>query len=415
MSKIIGRITYFFAGIAIASLQGCGGGGDSSKNFPSATSAWYNHSMAFKAYSTPFGSYSTHNLYAWGYNAFGQLGIDSTSSKDTPHAVLSPSRFAGFSIGSNHSLAFVPFRNTSSVWAWGYNGYGQLGNGKSGSSESSATPVAVAGLPNVTAVAAGGFHSMALANYSSLYTWGRNTNGQLGVNSNADALLPQSMSNPVLTNVKRIAAGSLHSVALKTDGTVWTWGSNNYGQLGDDTEIDKDEPVNISNIPGSALQGKFVKLIAAGGAFSVAVTSDDRIYAWGYNGFGQLGINPVTDPKRKLPVEISITGIGTIKALAAGLDHVLVMNDQGVIWAWGYNGLGQLGTGATENVNFTPFMIGTFDSTVQVDGLSPILAIGHHSLAFKDRKLKAWGYNIFGQLGNSSTSDSSSPVQVSGF
>lgn len=415
MNRTAGRITYLAAGLALALLQGCGGGGDSSTTFPSATSTWYNHTVAFKAYSTPFGTYSTHNLSSWGYNAFGQLGIDSTSNKKTPEAVGAPSRFAGFSVGSNHTLAFVPFRNTSSVWAWGYNGYGQLGSGTSGSTESSKVPRGISGLPNVTAVAAGGFHSMALANYSSLYTWGRNSNGQLGVNSNADAALPQSFNNPVLTNVVRIAAGSLHSIALKTDGTVWTWGNNNYGQIGDGTEIDKDEPVNISSIPGSALQGKFVKLIAAGGAFSVAVTSDDRIYAWGYNGFGQLGTNPKTDPKSKLPVEISITGIGTIKALAAGLDHILVMNSQGRIWAWGYNGYGQLGNGTKADINYSPIEIGTFDSTVQVDGLSPILAIGHHSLAFQGKQLKAWGYNVYGQLGDGTTSDRNSPVGVSGF
>lgn len=122
MSRTAKRITYLVTGLALVSLQGCGGSGDSSKAFPSTASAWYNHSLAFKAYSTPFGSYSTHNLYAWGYNAFGQLGIDSTSSKDTPHAVYSPSRFAGFSVGSNHTLAFVPNQSTNSVYAWGYNG-----------------------------------------------------------------------------------------------------------------------------------------------------------------------------------------------------------------------------------------------------------------------------------------------------
>lgn len=407
MNRTARRVTYLFAGLAIALMQGCGSDGDSSTNFPSSTSTWYSHSVAFKAYSTPFGTYSTHNLSSWGYNAFGQLGIDSTSNKKVPVPLGSSYRFAGFSVGSNHTLAFVPFRNTSSVWAWGYNGYGQLGNGTSGSAESSKVPRGISGLPNVTAVAAGGYHSMALANYSSLYTWGRNSNGQLGNDSLENASLPQSVDNPALKNVRRIAAGGLHSIALKTDGTVWTWGSNNYGQIGNGNIEDQKVPVQVN------LGGKLAKLVAAGGAFSVAVTTDDKIYVWGYNGFGQLGRDPATDPFSKEPVVVDSTGIGTIKAVAAGLDHILVMNNQGEIWAWGYNGYGQLGNNNTADINITPIPIGTFDGTVQVDGLSPILAIGHHSLAFKEKKLKAWGHNVYGQLGDGTTSDRSSPVGVS--
>lgn len=416
MRRTAKRITFLVTGLALVSLQGCGGSGDSAKNFPTTTSAWYNHSLAFKAYSTPFGSYSTHNLYSWGYNAFGQLGINSTSSKDEPMAVYPPSRFAGFSVGSNHTLAFVPDQSTNSVYAWGYNGYGQLGNNESGSAQSSATPVAIPGLPNVTAVAAGGYHSMALANYSSLYTWGNNLYGQLGTNSTADADQPQDINSPVLSNVKRIAAGSLHSIALKTDGTVWAWGRNNYGQLGLADTVDRSTPVLVTNLPGP------VKLIAAGGAFSVAVTTDDRVYVWGYNGFGQLGQNPTPGapapavPFRDTPQLVAIPGFsGTIKAVAAGLDHILIMNNQGTIWAWGYNGYGQLGNGTTADINYTPILIGTFDSTVQVDGLSPILAIGHHSLAFKDKKLHAWGKNVYGQLGDGTAADRNAPVAVRGF
>lgn len=409
MNRTVRRVTYPLAVLAIALLQGCGGGSESSKEFPSAASSWYTHSVAFKADSTPFGTYSTHNLYAWGYNGFGQLGINSTSNMKEEPTPLGPSyRFAGFSIGSNHTLAFVPFRNTSSVYAWGYNGYGQLGNGKSGSAESSRKPLGISGLPNATAVAAGGYHSMAIAD-GNLYTWGNNSKGQLGVGTLVDATRPQAVGSPVLTNVARIAAGGLHSIALKTDGTVWAWGSNSYGQIGNQTTEDQKLPVQVN------IGGKLAKLIAAGGAFSVAVTTDNIIYLWGYNGFGQLGKDPTTNPFSKEPVEVVSSGIGAVKAVAAGLDHILVMNDLGEIWAWGYNGYGQLGNGTTADINYTPFKVGTFDSAVLVDGLSPILAIGHHSLAFLGNQLRAWGYNVHGQLGDGTTTDRSTPTPVKNF
>ncbi|WP_052263403.1 RCC1 domain-containing protein [Geobacter pickeringii] len=413
MHKTFGRTMFIIAGFGFGLLQGCGGGGGSSTTtFPATTSTYYTHSVAFKGYSAAFGRYSSSNLFSWGNNAFGQLGIGSTTNTSTPAAVAAPSRFAGFSVGSNHTLAFIPFRNTSSVWAWGHNGSGQLGNGSSGNANSSTVPRGISGLPNVAAVAAGGFHSMALANYSSLYAWGSNSNGQLGRNAGGDSALPVFAYDPLagapFRHVKRIAAGGLHSVALRTDGSVWTWGSNNYGQLGLGDTVDRYAPVQVS-LPGP------VKLIAAGGAFSVVVTTDDRIYVWGYNGFGQLGQNPASLPSSSTPQQVPITGIGTIKAVAAGLDHILVMNNQGTIWAWGYNGYGQLGNGTTADINSTPVSIGTFDSTLQIDGVSPILAIGHHSLAFQQRHLTGWGYNVSGQLGNGTTGNSSSPVRVSGF
>lgn len=421
MKRTFRGVTYLIAGLAVGIFQGCGSK-SSTTTYPTSTSTYYTHSAAFKAYSTPFGTYSTHNLFAWGNNAFGQLGIDSTSTATSPAAVATPSRFAGFSIGSNHTLAFVPFRNTSSVWAWGYNGYGQLGNGTSGSTNSSSIPRGISGLPNVTAVAAGGYHSLAIANNGSLYSWGSNSNGQLGINKGGDASLPQPVWDLIagaapFGNVARIAAGGLHSIALKTDGTVWTWGSNNNGQLGLGDTSDRIAPVQVTNLPPGR-----VKLIAAGGAFSVAVTGDDRVYVWGYNGFGQLGQNPTPAapaaavPFSSNPQLVTISGFsGTIKAVAAGLDHILIMNNQGTIWAWGYNGNGQFGNGVTADINYTPTLIGTFDSTLQIDGLSPILAIGHHSLAFQGRHLKAWGDNGSGQLGNGSSTNSSTPVAVTGF
>lgn len=411
MGKTGQHVLYMIAGLLMLALfAGCGGS-SSTPTVPATATIFYAHSLAFRNSTT----------MAWGYNGFGQIGDGSLNNSASPVKVSGLVGAKGVAIGADHSLAFF---NNSTVRAWGYNGFGQLGNG---STTYSNVPVSVKvkidtsssiNLTGVTAVAAGGFHSLALKNDGTVWSWGENTNGQLGRSATpspsiAGLVLKDQVNG--LASITAIAAGGSHSLALDSSGQVWAWGYNKYGQLGqsgDKALVDQNLPQPVTGIKAPVLA------IAAGGAFSVAVDNNGTVWAWGYNGFGQLGNNSTTDSN--VPKQVVLpdgTFLLNIKAIAAGMDHVLALDGNGAVWAWGYNGLGQLGDTTTINrstpvrvqiitdssttpVQVQDFTAALITSSFTVDGVSPILAAGHHSLARKaDGTLWAWGDNAYGQLG----------------
>ncbi len=392
MAKTRQHVFYGIAGLLMLALfAGCGSS-SSTTTVPSSATIFYAHSLAFRNSTT----------MAWGYNGFGQIGNGSLNNPITqPVAVSGLIGAKGVAIGADHSLAFF---NNSTVRAWGDNYQGQLGNNTTNYS-SVPVPVKVKSLTNLTgviAVAAGGFHSLALMNDGTVWSWGDNTFGQLGRSGNSLIADPVSTGTTGIASITAIAAGGDHSLALRNDGTVWAWGYNGYGQLGNNTITNSTVPVQVFNADGTPFNN--IKAIAAGGAFSVALMNDGTVWAWGYNGFGQLGIDPAKTPFSSIPVQVA--GLPVIKAISAGLDHVLALDGSGNIWAWGYNALGQLGIGTTSTsfistpTQITGFTAALITSPFTVDGVSPILAAGHHTLARKaDGTLYAWGDNAYGQLG----------------
>jgi alpha-tubulin suppressor-like RCC1 family protein len=216
------------------------------------------------------------------------------------------------------------------------------------------------------------------------WAWGSNTYGQLGDNTTVDKLTPVAVSG--LTGVTAIAGGQNFSLALKSDGTAWAWGSNVYGQLGDNTTVDKHTPLAVSGLTG-------VTAIAAGQNHSLALKSDGTVWAWGWNFAGQLGDGSVGDSHTPLPV----SGLNGVTGIAAGGAHRVALKSDGTVWAWG------------ENAAHTP---------AQVSGLTGVAAIAagyRHSLALKsDGSVWAWGSNSSGQLGDGTTVGTFTPVAVSG-
>jgi len=185
-------------------------------------------------------------------------------------------------------------------------------------------------------IAGGGHHSLALRNDGTVWAWGRNNYGQLGDGTTTERHTPVQVAN--LTGVQAIAGGFSHSLALRSDGTVWAWGRNSKGQLGDGTTTNRTTPVQVLNLTG-------VQAIAGGFFHSLALKSDGTVWAWGYNHFGQLGDG--TTANRTIPVQVAdLTGV---QAIAAGSDHSLALRNDGTVWAWGWNYLGQLGDGTTAN------------------------------------------------------------------
>jgi len=248
-----------------------------------------------------------------------------------------------------------------------------------------AAAVTAADAPAMQRLAGGGAHSLAIKTDGSLWAWGDNQYGQLGDGTTTNRLTPVQ----VLTGVAAVAVGDLHSLALKTDGSLWAWGVNGDGELGDGTTTQRLTPVQV-------LTG--VAAVAAGGYHSLALKTDGSLWAWGSNSGGELGDGTTT--QRLTPVQV-LTGVA---AVAAGGYHSLALKTDDSLWSWGGNWAGELGDGTTTN-RLTPVQVLT--------GVAAVVGGNAHTLAIKtDGSLWAWGWNWYGELGDGTTTQRLTPVQV---
>ncbi|MCL2503591.1 MAG: cell wall-binding repeat-containing protein [Coriobacteriia bacterium] len=346
-----------------------------------AISAGGDHSLAQK---------NDGSLYAWGRNDYGQLGDGTTTRRTTPTRIGTASDWKMVSAGTLHSLAM---RTNGSLWAWGLNGNNsRLGDG---TYQERHTPVRVVTATDWNAVSAGSTHSLAIRNDGSLWAWGDNSYGKLG-----DGGYASSSTSPRRVGIDNdwavISAGNNHNLAIKRNGSLYAWGRNNYGQLGDGTTTDRNVPTRIGTYSWKA--------VSAGGGHSLAISENGSLYAWGNNGNGQLGDGTTTD--RNVP-----TSIGTLQweEVSAGVVHSLGVRSNGWLYTWGSNQFSQLGDGTTGVINSksVPTRIGTLSNWAEVS------AGGFYSHARQsDDMLWGWGDNDYGQLGDYSTSNRRNPVLV---
>jgi RHS repeat-associated protein len=346
------------------------------------------HSLALKSDGT---------AWAWGYNVDGELGDGTTTNRTAPVQVSGLTGVSAIAAGNLHSLALT---SGGVVKSWGSNVYGQLGDGTTTGRK---TPVQVTGLTGITAVAGGNYHSLALRADGTVAAWGLNNAGQLGDGTTTSRTVPVSVQG--LSGVVAIAAGGLpgfagHSVALKGDGTVWTWGYGKHGQLGNGSMSSSTTPLKVAGLSG-------VVAIAAKGDNTYALKGDGTVWAWGDDGYGQLGNTGVQGSQSTVPVQVAISGVA---AIAAGGTHALALKSDGTAWGWGNNNTGQLGDGgACGKTCTTPVKISSLSNAA-------VLAAGYvHSLAaLSDGTVKAWGRNAEGELGDGTTTVRLTPVTTSG-
>jgi alpha-tubulin suppressor-like RCC1 family protein len=331
---------------------------------------------------------SDGSIWSWGNNSSGQLGNGSLSSALSAKQTVNMSSMISISAGGSFGLGL---KSDGTVWGWGQNTMGQLGN--TVLTEQQYLPQKIEGFNSVVAVSAGNTHSLALKNDGTVWAFGSNIFGELGIGSNSNMYTPTKI--PSLTGVKAISAGMFYSLALKTDGTVWVWGSNSYGQLGDGTTDNRLTPVKITSLSA-------VNSISAGLYHSLALKEDGTVWAWGSNSNGQLGDG--TTSSRMTPVKVSsLTGVSQI---AAGMYHSLAKNTVAV-YSWGSNASGQLGNNSSYNSS-VPVAISSLSVTKDIDaGYS-------HNGVVTSTSVMTWGSNINGQLGNGTLTDAGIPVTVNG-
>jgi alpha-tubulin suppressor-like RCC1 family protein len=301
------------------------------------------------------------------------------------------------------------------VAAWGLNNYGQIGDG---STTQRLRPVATnhAGLladKTILAISSGYLHSVALCSDGTLASWGYNVQGQLGANGTSNSSVPVAVDRSgVLADktVVAISSGSYHTLALCSDGTLAAWGFNNHGQLGNGTTTAARSPVLVK--ADGVLGGKQVVAIAAGAYQSYALCSDGTVAAWGYNDEGELGNGSTTGSL--VPVAVDMAGAlagRKVAMIAAGQYHTLALCTDGTVVSWGYNQRGQLGNSGTVQ-STTPVAIGS-SGTLAGKSVKAIAAGASHSMALcADGTLATWGFNSQSQLGVTGLTQSSAPLAL---
>jgi alpha-tubulin suppressor-like RCC1 family protein len=331
-------------------------------------SAGYSHSLVAD---------SEGKVFSWGWNQYGQLGdgtlIDRSNKVDV--LVTNNSAWAGISQVWGGNWFSLALKTNGTVWGWGNNVSGQLGIPGGVSPK---IPTLVTGLSGVISIAASD-HSMVLKTNGLVYTFGPNGFGQLGDGTTTTRPTNVLVSN--LTNVIAISAGDFYSMALKSDGTVWTWGYGNVGRLGNGTNLDQHLPVTVTNVSGAYC-------IAAGQTHALAACSNGLVYAWGENVWGGLGDGTTTT--RMSPVQVA--GLSNVVSLAAGNRFSVALDSSHRVWSWGENDFGQLGLG----------YISTKETNAHlVVGLTNVVAIAAgeaHAMALQaDGSLMVWGHHELGQ------------------
>ena len=333
-------------------------------------------------------------LYSWGNNAHGQLGTDNTTNSTTPVKVQLPAGVTATAVaaGANHTLVIGSDGN---LYAWGENANGELGDGNT---TSSLTPVVVhlpAGV-TATAIAAGSEHSVALGSNGSVYDWGYNGFGQLGIGNTVDSDVPVKAQLPAGVVATSVAAGQFYTLILTSTLAVYAWGDGAMGVLCDGKSV---------NSSGPALATVSANAIAAGG-FHDLFLANGTVYACGDGQLGQLGDGALTNKSTRVKVNLPVGVNGT--AIAAGEYHSLAIGSNGKLYAWGNNANGELGNGTLTNEK-DPVVVSMpagVTATAIAAAADSSYAIG------SDGNLYSWGYNGLGELGNGTTSDATTPVQV---
>ena len=350
-------------------------------------SCGYAHSLSIQSNGT---------LWTWGSNSYGQLGLNTTTNYSSPIQVGALSNWAQVACGYFYSTAV---QSNGTLWTWGSNSFGQLGVGSAGTNILS--PVQVGALSVWTKIYGGYYTSTTIQSNGTLYAWGNNSYGQLGVNtSTANYSSPVQVLSPFQGTWIQISTNgtSKSSAAIISPGTLWMWGQNISGQLGNNSTTNQSSPIQVGALSTWSQ-------VSSGGAYTTAIQHNGTLWSWGQNASGQLGLNTTTG----ISSPVQVGSLSTWTQVTTGtLTSTLAIQTPGTLWAWGGNNLGQLGTSNTTNYS-SPVQIGVLNTWTQISSGD------YNGLAIQSNgTLWSWGSNSFGQLGvnTAGANGVSSPVQV---
>ncbi len=301
-------------------------------------------------------------LWAWGSNASGQLGTGTNIDSNVPLPV--GSGYAAIAVGDAHSVAI---KTDGTLWAWGSNSDGQLGSTAVSLVQGSKVPLQIGTGTNWKTVAAGAAHTLATTTTQAAYAWGRNTSGEVGNGGEAAVTVPTLISSSMLA----VAGGIAHSAALAANGTVSTWGSGNAGALGNGSDAGAVTPTAVDGVPHSPLDGGAIGAVAAGACHTLVVEGDGTLWSWGCNASGQLGNATTTDALHA----VHITGSNyAFVAPGEAASHSVAVTASGDLYAWGANASGQVGAADAGSAALAPLLVGSGYSAAAV-GARHTLAI----------------------------------------
>ena len=353
---------------------------------------------------------SDGTVRCWGRNTYGQLGDSTSTNSTTPVSVSGISAATAIAGGGSaitgdaaHTCALL---SGGTVRCWGLNNVGQLGNG---TNTDASTPVQVSGISTATAIATGGAHTCVVLSDGTARCWGlNNTYGQLGDETTTNRSTPVQVKG--IGGATAITAGSHHTCALLSRGEVWCWGRQDSGQLGNGVFRNQRAPFDAQLKPVQVVGINTATAIVAGDVHTCALLSDGTVWCWGSNFAGGLGDGTTTS----FATPVQVSGITTAKAIAAGTYHTCAMLSDSSMRCWGGNYFGALGNGTTGNGTdaantTTPVSVSGIST-----GTAPTAGGLYTCATLSDGTARCWGSNFYGQLGNGTNTDASTPVQVSG-